>query len=511
MSESGLSFRVGDDGTTVMARWHFGPERPQADTEAVRAMLSAAGFEGCLFDDDAIAAFLETTQTIEKDIERRIGERRDGHLVINITDDRLEARLTLERPHGGVAMTDADVRSGLALAGVVYGIAEDTLAAAVAAGVATNLSVARGTAPVHGADAFFTSLIENAQDRRPRVDEHGVTDYRDLGRIPGVTAGAPVMRRTPAITGRDGVDVTGKVLKARVGKNVAFAANLKGVTADPDDPNVLLASITGRPVQVANGMIVEPTIDLPQVDMASGNVDFDGSVTVLGDVMPRMRIRATGDVLVQGTVASADIDAGGQVVLQGGFQAALDDEDGADHTPRHEHRIRCGGDFRAKFVEYAHVESGADIVIDDHAMFSTLVASRHVVVGGAGATGQVIGGQITAVGKVTATKFGGRSGTKTLVHVGIDAKRRLHLEHLDSELAKYEAQHAEGPDVDRARAEAALLRLQATLADRACVAVGRQVYPGTELRINGKRWSSFDEHASCVFRVVNGEVELCAA
>ena len=299
------------------------------------------------------------------------------------------------------------------------------------------------------------------------------------------------------------------MLVATPGKSTPYADRLPGVVRDAADPELLRAAIVGRVVGVANGVTVEPSIDFAQVDMSTGNVDFEGSVVVLGDVLARMKIHATGDVIVKGTVAGADIQAGRQVMLLGGFKGALDDEDDADHGPSHEYTIRCGGTFHSRFVEYAHVEAGGDIMIDDHAMFSTLVAANNVVVGGSSGKGQIVGGSVTALGRVTATKYGATSGAKTLVQVGLDPRHQLHCDHLESEIAKLQAADPEATDLVRLREQIAVLRAKLAIADHACVSVGRTIYPGTQIRIGAKRWSSVDEHTSGVFRVVDGEVMLC--
>lgn len=509
MSESVFSFRASDDGSRLLALWQPGAERPSMTMSTVRATLAAQGLDVFFLDEDAVTRMIETCRKAEDAVEREIGQRRDGVCIVVMSKDKMDARLTLERPYGGAAVTDAMIRESLQQAGVTVGILDEAIAAALSAGEVTDVVVARGRPTQHGDHSAFVSLVPHAQDRRPQVDQHGVTDYRDLGRITGVSPGDPVMRRTPATSGVDGYDVTGAPLKAKPGKSVPYAGKLKGVVADADDPELLRSAIHGRAVQVEKGMTVEPAIDLAQVDMSTGNIDFDGSVTVLGEVLARMKIVATGDVLVHGTVAAADIHAGGQVVLLGGFKGALEDEERAGQAPSHESTIRCAGAFHARFVEYAHVESGGDILIDDHSMFSTLHAARHVVVGVGGAKGQILGGTITAIGQVTAVKYGGPSGSKTLVQVGLEPKHRAHLEHLDAEIAKLEAQHGAAEEIERLRTEAAALTLQLALADHACVSVGRTVYPGTEVRIAGKRWSSFDDHASGVFRIVEGEVQLC--
>lgn len=538
MTEEAFAFRVSEDGSRLLAVWQPGSESPVLDIGAVRGLLTTHGLGDFYLDEAAVTLLLEASETSTERVELQIGERRDGAAVITVSDDKLEARLTLQPAYGGAAVADAGIREALQHAHVSSGILDEAIAGALSAGFAADLVVARGRAAEHGTDTSFVSLVP-AQARGPKVDEHGVTDYRNLGSISGVAAGDPVMRRIVATKGTDGYDVTGVVLRAKAGKSVAYAPRLKGVTPDAEDADLLRAAIAGRPVIAPNGMTVEPTIDVQEVDMSTGNIDFAGSVTVLGDVMALMKIRATGDVLVHGTVAAADIEAGGNVDLKGGFKGALEEGSKVGQGPTREFKIRCAGSFHARFVEYAHVESGGDIVIDDHSMFSTLSAARRVTVGGSGAgKGQILGGTVWAIEQVTATIFGAPTGSKTSVQVGFESKPVVRQSQLDVEVGKHEARCAElrqmisaGSDVmkwrraglveppervlvtvteelERLRADLAHLKAQMELSARARVVVGRTVYAGTQIRIGSKRWISKDDHASGVFRVIDGEVTL---
>lgn len=507
MSQEIFEIRITDDGR-LLAAWELGAERAGLDAAGLRALVVAQGYGDLDIADTAIAELIEVCKTAEESFEWQIGERRDGACAVRVDPDKLCARLTLERAYGGAPVTEEQIREQLKSAGVVMGILDDAITEALAMGSATGIVVARGVPAEAGVDSSFANLVPIQQERRPHADEHGVTDYRDLGRIAVVEPGDALMRRIPATLGIDGFDVTGKVLQAKPGKSVNYAEKLSGVVRDANDPELLRAAIVGRAVSVPNGVAVEPSIDLPQVDMSTGNVDFEGSVVILGDVLARMKIHATGDVIVKGTVGGADIRAGRQVMLLGGFKGALDEDDDGVNGPSYEYTIKCGGTFHSRFVEYAHVESGGDILIDDHAMFSKLVAANNVVVGGPGKKGQVVGGQITATGSATAIKFGAASGAKTLVQVGLDPRHRLHLEHLEGELAKLEASDP-AADSSPLREEVDALRARLAIADHAYVKVGLTIFPGTQIRIGAKRWSSIDEHASGVFRVVDGEVMLC--
>ena len=512
MPVPGFSMRVSDDGHRVWARWEPGADLPPFDIDNMRDLLAEEGFAGCVVDESAIEQLLASAKAADRAIERAIATRRDGSFAISLSDDLMEARLTLERPRGGKAVTRNEIVDGLREAGVTSGVIESQINEALAAGVATGRVVARGEAPVDGVDTQFELLVAEADERRPQVDETGMFDIRNLGVIPGVMAGTVVMRRVAAQPGVNGFDVRGRVLKAKQGRSVGFAAKLRGVVPDADDPDLLRATITGRPTRIYRGVHVDPAIDFPAVDMSTGHVDFDGSVTVLGDVQPLMKIRASGDVIVHGTVTAAEIEAGGQVVLLGGLMGAAKDADDeevrkAERTvPRG--RVTCGGRFHAMFAEYAVIEAGEDIVVDDHLMFSDLKAGRHVVVGTGAGKGHVIGGSIVAVGQINVGTLGSAANAQTCVQVGLDDTHRQNLEHLDAEIAACESDGATGGALDLMRDEAEALRRRITVASHAHVAVSRKVYPGARVRIGRQRWTATDEVGNGIFRLFEDAVRL---
>ncbi|MBM3821124.1 MAG: DUF342 domain-containing protein [Acidimicrobiia bacterium] len=400
--------------------------------------------------------------------ELPIGGRRNGACRVTVAEDKRTASLTLVPPCEGDPVTAAQIDAALKAAGVVAGILPGEIEAALAEGSAVDRVVARGQDVRDGEDATFVSLVPEPEERRPHEDEHGLIDYRDLGQMAAVRAGDPLMRRSPATAGENGYDVSGRVLKAKPGRNTPFSSLIKGAKVDPADPDLLRAAITGLPVVGPTGVSVEPVVVLPQVDTSSGHVDFDGSVNVQGDVGSGMRIRATGDVVIGGSTGAARITAGGKVVVKGGVIGGGEpDESADDHAV-----IRCQGSFQASFLEYAQIESPSEILIDDHCMHSTLIAGSRVVVGGTGSkAGHIRGGTVSAGTLVKAVTLGSPVGMKTIIRVGLDA----------------------------------------TLEAGARVVVDRQVHGGTEIHIGSRCWTSHDDHANGVFRLHDGEIVFGAS
>ena len=340
----------------------------------------------------------------------------DAHVIVEVEPDKMAAYLTVSPGNG--ALTGAQIRQALAESRVVFGILYEAVDQAAAVGTANRLLIAKGCEAVDGEDGWFKSLIELARERRPRLDEQDNIDYRDFGGIATVREGDRLMQKMPPSQGDEGTNVLGEVIPAKPGKQVAFAAHIKGAEVDPGNPAFLIAKISGQPVLSSHCMMVEPTVNLKAVDLATGNVDFEGSINITGDVRAGMVIRASGDIHVGGMVEGAALEAGGNVVVKGGIigQGSLYARSGgADSTAR----VRAGASCTAYFIENAHVSAGDSIIVERLVRQSELAAVNRIVVGKRGSEqGTIIGGQVAATLSVQAKTIGSQAGIKTLVRVG---------------------------------------------------------------------------------------------
>lgn len=422
---AGLSLEFVESLGTLVAHAQAGPAGAPADEASLRCLIEEGGWGGLRPEPEAIAQLLADCKRGKAVEGLTIATRVDAELRLRISSDGMAAYLDITPAAGGKQVTKAEVLAELASKGVSHGFLIETLNAAIAAGAADGVTIAHGRPPVAGEDGWLERLLPEVRSRVPRVNESGQTDYRDLGDIMIVRPGEALMRRHPATRGEDGMSVMGMLIAARPGKEVMFAARLPGARIAPDDPDLLIAEGAGQPVEVKGGMIVEPVFTVERVSMASGNIRFEGSVTVHGDVSAGMSIEATGDIEVGGTVEPCRLIAGGSIVIKGGAMGALGHKDGAESM------IRCAGSFSAGYAQQVRIEAGDSIFIDDTAMQCKLTAGRHVRVGDK-RRGHIIGGQVLATLSITAKVLGSPNRIATLLEIGVSPdlhKRSLELAH----------------------------------------------------------------------------------
>ncbi|MFD2272453.1 DUF342 domain-containing protein [Undibacterium arcticum] len=255
------------------------------------------------------------------------------------------------------------------------------LDAALAAGACEDLIIAAGNWPLDGTEARFEALLADKDQELSHVDEMANIQYRDLGHLLLVEPGDRLMRRTPAIQGCDGIDIRGQTLLAKPVPDRPFDKNLQGAAPAPDDPDLLLATIAGQPVPMADGVIVNSVIEVPNVDLSTGHVVFAGTIRISGDVKAGMRLDVTGDVFVSGTVEAAQITAGGNVAVKGGIIGHADTHFAGNVLTPSTARIISKGSVQALFMENVHVEAGDSILIHGSARQCELVARNEIIVG----------------------------------------------------------------------------------------------------------------------------------
>lgn len=321
-----------------------------------------------------------------------IAQRQDARLLILIDKDQMSASAQITADWGGSSLTLAQLQEAVAASPVKQGVSERLLAAAIKAaseaapGTRLNPVIALGKAARHGLDTRLERLVETAAERilKPQELDHGRVDMRDLGTLLTVKAGAPLMQRHPATQGIDGFTVTGQVLATRA----------------------------GLPCQERAGMRVDEVLSVKQVDIRHGHVEFEGSLLVTGDVMPGMRIRTSGDVVIGGFVEGGYIESGGTITVRNGIIGRkLEGDEYLCH-------LCAGGEIHASYAQYARLEADGDIHIQSQLSHSYCRSGQDLKVGdSAMRKGHLIGGINIANRLIMAPVLGASAANRTRLQI----------------------------------------------------------------------------------------------
>lgn len=460
----------------------------------------------------------------------------DAELLVSVSADKLQAYLTLMPASDRRPADREQVLAALQRAGVVHGIALDGLDAALAQGRCEGLLVAAGVAPIAGEDVVFEALIPDAKDRRPKLDDGATVDYRELGLFVSVQPGTPLMRRKPATSGTAGKDVFGQLLPAVPGRDQPFAPQLNGAAIDPKNPLQLLAAITGLPVLVPCGMAVEPVLTVPAVDLSTGNISFEGSINVVGDVRGGMTLTAKGDITVGGVVEAAELTAGGSITIKGGVIGHSEWSVGAGESHATA-KVVAGGAVYTRFAEHAIIEAGGSIHALDASRQSLLRSNQKVLVGKAdGRSGHIIGGRVVATQQVQAGYAGSTANVPTLIEVGRNPLLTKKLEALDERLRQLDKEQADlalllgyaqshpgrlneavlgkarltavqvAQQISAGQSDREVYLGQLGLAAEATVVIGQRLYGGVSVKVGDLGHCFADERAAGTLRRVDDTI-----
>ncbi len=534
--KASLTFTLNED-SKLLAVYEQGEGKISLDDATARNMLSQQNLSDLFLDEQAFSRLVQLYNNTNASFILEIGERRDGEFVIKVADDKMSARLTMTPAYGGAPVTFEQLRQALKEKGVVSGlITSAEIEALLKEGTATDYLIAQGRPAIPGLDAQFHSLIPEIQERRPQINEHGIADFRDLGKLILVKEGDPLMRRTLPTEGKKGVNILGQVLTPKASQNTPFTSDLKGAMLDPDDNELLRATIIGQPILFPTGVMVSPTITVPHVNIATGNLSFDGTINILGDVMDGMKVYALEDIFIGGTVEAAEIEAGGNISIKGGI---IGNSDSGSNPATIGGRISCKGSLTARFAKYVSIDVGTSIIIEEYSMNNHLTAINQILVGKPGGKkGILSGGTASAMMLVQATSVGSAAGTKTYIHAGINPHTQEQLNGLESaieenekkleDISKIIAFVENNPEkdknglLDKARrtldnltveiaqhqADRESLLSEMSFAEYAKVVVDQTIFNGVEVRIGNQPWRSGEERGKTSFRLIDGKISF---
>ncbi|MGB0936079.1 MAG: DUF342 domain-containing protein [Colwellia sp.] len=375
----------------------------------------------------AVAELNDVLQPLQEDqtgrvITYQVLEKVDAKVEVSIESDEMSASATITTAQGGAHLSPKAIVIAAQSFGVKKGFCKESLVklAELASKAEPNTEVshqiAQGLEPIKGKDAIITPLVESAQNRilKPKKQEDGSVNMRDLGDIICVKVGDPLAKKTPLTLGKNGFSVTAKTLKADAGKDIKLESG-EGTAISPNNPNVLISKRIGVPKLVNNGMEVDEVYKIKNVDVASGNITFTGSVIIDGDVNEGMTVIASGDITIGGFVESATIKAGGDITIAGGIIGKkYDPEQASRDDIILSVKISAKGNISAKYCQYGEITAFKDILIEKQLMHSFIDTQGKLIVGlPDNHNGTLLGGYLRVGELVSAGVVGATAGNNT--------------------------------------------------------------------------------------------------
>lgn len=334
-----------------------------------------------------------------------------------ISKDKLSATLKWDVLKDRQIPPVRDVVESMRRAGIVYGIDEGHLRKTLPKGV--DFIAAKGTDAVKGQDASIERYFDLSQRGKAASADNGRVDFKNLQLFVLVKKDDLLARRIPHTAGTPGKNVFGDEIHSKPGKPRPVPS---GKNTRIQNENDVVADIDGQVVDSGTMISVDPRFEVSgNVDLSTGNIEFNGSVHVRGDVEQGFKVKATGDVEIGGAVAGGSVE-GNNICINGGVQGMSGG------------KVIARGNISAGFAENAELEAGRDIHILDVALHSTLIAGGSIVL--EGKRGAITGGVISAGEEIRAQVIGNTANVITRLSVGQNPMLQREYKKIAAELAE---------------------------------------------------------------------------
>jgi uncharacterized protein (DUF342 family) len=347
-------------------------------------------------------------------------------VTIEITEDKLTARLRFVQDDADFQCTVGDLEELLKQSGIKFGIQFNVLSAIAAETrkyVYNQVTVATGVPATEGESGAIKILLNIQNEKKPSISEGGVVDYKEVINLNNVRKGQLIAERIPAMDGKDGRAVTGEIIAGKKGKEARFKTG-KNVVIDQEQLR-MYAAIDGLITKTDKEKInVFPVYEVNgDVDYNIGNIDFVGTVVIRGNVLTGFRVKAAGDIRVVGGVEGAELIAEGSIDISAGilgFNKGL---------------VKARVNVKCSFIQDANVEAGNEVLVSQSIMHSSVRAGKNVIC--QGSKGLIVGGTIQAGEQVRARVIGNSTSTATVLEVGVLPELRNELVELRAKIKEY--------------------------------------------------------------------------
>lgn len=321
--------------------------------------------------------------------------------------------------NGGAVLTSALAKKALNEKKVIFGIKEDVINAFDEAPIYNrDILVAEAKLPVNGEHGHLIYHVEKEISIKPKEQEDGTVDYKELGLIQQVEEGEVLVEKVLATPGEAGKNVYGAVLAAQRGKDaiMPLGRNTKIV----DEGRKLIAMKSGHAEFRGGKVHVFDIFNINgDVCNATGNINFNGNVSISGGVNAGFVVKATGDITIRKASEAATIISGGNVTISEGMNGG---------------EIIADGDVKSKYLQNCEVTSYSNVYADAIINCNIKSGASVILVGG---KSRIMGGSCSATKSVEAQTIGSENTYSTTnVEVGLDQIAQTRMQEIPIELEK---------------------------------------------------------------------------
>lgn len=256
--------------------------------------------------------------------------------------------------------------------------------------------------PVPGPNARLEYLVDLDLKVGPS-DQGGTIDFKSLNLIKPVKKGQPLVRKLAAGKGGTGIDLFGKPALAPDGEDIELKLGAN-TELSATDPNLVIASVAGF-LQKKDGLVSvnECFVVDGSVDYSTGNIDYEHSSVIRGDIADGFNVNIGGALEVGGSVGEARLTVGGDLLIKKGFV-------GAGHG-----LVTSKGNVTLGFASNQIVRAHGNLTLEKESFNCHLYSRKTLTV-----FGPLVGGVAMAGEELICRVAGNDLGTKTEIEAGMD-------------------------------------------------------------------------------------------
>ncbi len=332
--------------------------------------------------------------------------------AVVVSDDKMLAVLEAYAP---VEVAEEDVLRDIKDEGIVAGVdaqaVRDFAKSCAEEEGLVRFTVATGTEVQDGKDGEVHWAHEREEEEE--LAENDRIDWYEQSDLISVAQDDLIAEVLLPTEGTDGLNVLGEVIGRKDGKPATLNPGANVLVSD--DGTRFTSAASGMLVIKGKSVKVDPVYKVKgNVDFETGNIDFDGQVTIGGNVLDLFKVKATGDIAIRGCVEGATLESKGNIAIKGGVA-------GKDKCV-----ISLDGDLTAYYINSATVKCEGDVLVTVEILNSTVEANGALTVKQKG----IIGGRVVAAQKVECNALGSEAGPPTEVVLGQDSVKESRLDVL---------------------------------------------------------------------------------
>lgn len=360
--------------------------------------------------------------SFEEVIQEKEVKKEDAAIIVKVSADQLSASILIQPPlNGGEPATFDKIMETLKAKKVVFGINVNRIHELADNPIYDEeIIIATGLPPIDGKDAILKFHFDMTKEHKPKINEDGTVDFRNIGIIENISPGQVLCTKTPLVPGRDGKAVTGIVLKAKKALDKPLPLG-KNTIASED--NLSVRSIVEGQVDFVNNKInVLDTFEIRgDVGPETGNIEFIGNVVIFGNVPSGYSITSGGNIRIEGIVEAAHIRAEGSITICRGMngmgKGILESMENINCKYVENSIVVARGTVRAESMLNCKVRCGGNIEV---------IGKRGMLVGGTYFAGQ----------DIIAKTIGSDAYALTEVEVGKDPTLLEKLNEVNENISK---------------------------------------------------------------------------